>query len=73
MNYYKLMNKCIKISKQFVGTIQEVIIENRKEIAFGHTSNYMQVEFQANNLKVNDLVKVKIIQVGYPISKAIQL
>ena len=33
----------------------------------------MQVEFQANNLKVNDLVKVKIIQVGYPISKAIQL
>lgn len=64
----------LKYRKQFVGTIQEVIIEKiEKEIAFGHTSNYMQVEFQANNLKVNDLVKVKIIQVGYPISKAIQL
>lgn len=55
--------------QNFVGTVQEVIIEKIENgKAFGHTSNYMDIEFDALDSKVNDLVQVEIIEAGYPIS-----
>ena len=55
---------------KFIGSIEEVIIEKvASGKAYGHTSNYLEVEIEANNLKENDLVLVKITDNNYPICK----
>ncbi|HHX78610.1 MAG TPA: tRNA (N(6)-L-threonylcarbamoyladenosine(37)-C(2))-methylthiotransferase MtaB [Acholeplasmataceae bacterium] len=56
--------------KNYLNEIMEVIVErNNNGIAYGHSRNYLQIEFKSDLVKENDLVKVKIIEVGYPISK----
>lgn len=55
---------------KFLNKIVEVIVEkNINGIAYGHSRNYLQIEFKSDFVKENDLVKVKITKVGYPISK----
>ena len=38
-------------------------------LIFGHTSNYLKVEFKDKNGKVGSLVKVRLRELGYPIAK----
>lgn len=56
--------------EKFLNEIVEVIVEkNVNGIAFGHSRNYLQIEFISKTVRENDLVKVKLKQIGYPISK----
>lgn len=56
---------------QFLNQTVEVIVEKvHNGIGFGHSSNYLEIEFKGN-VKPNDLVRVKILEVGYPISKGV--
>lgn len=60
----------LQYRQQFLHEVVEVLVEKvDKNIAYGHTSHYLQVSFDAKNYKQNDLVKVKITKIGYPISK----
>lgn len=62
----------LEYRNKFLGTTLEVIIEKIDNgIAFGHSSNYLEVKFKANNAKENDLVNVLITKVGYPISEGV--
>lgn len=55
--------------KQFINKELEVVVEKcENNIAFGHTSNYLEIEF-FGNVKQNDVVKVKMVEAKYPISK----
>ena len=60
----------LKYREMFLGKTLEVLVENNENgIAFGHTSNYLEVEFESQSAKANDIIKVVITEVGYPISK----
>lgn len=62
----------LRYRERFVGQIVEVIVEkNEQGIAFGHSSNYLEVEFPSIAAKPNDVVKVKITKAQYPISKGV--
>lgn len=50
-------------------TVEVIVEKNRNGIAYGHSRNYLQIEFNSDIAKENDLVKVKITKIGYPISK----
>ena len=64
--------KALEYRQQFVGEVVEVIVEkNEKGIAFGHSSNYLEVEFPSLTAKPNDCCQVKIIKANYPISKGV--
>ena len=41
-------------------------------VAFGHSSNYLEVKFNTDNAKENDLVFVKITKVGYPVCEGVE-
>lgn len=60
------IKKALEYRSKFLHKVVEVLVEkNNKGICFGHSSNYLEVEFNGN-YKENDLVKVEIIEVGYP-------
>lgn len=64
----------IKYRGKFVGKIVDCLIEKIVDgIAFGHSSNYLEIEFPANESKINELVNVKIIQASYPICKGVKV
>lgn len=59
--------QALKYRNQFLNKELEVLVEkNVNGICFGHTSNYLEVEFKDNNAKENDLVLVEITEVNYP-------
>ena len=62
--------KALEYRQQFLGEILEIIVEkNENGIAFGHSNNYLEVKFPSLMAKPNDLIKVKITEADYPISK----
>lgn len=51
-----------------------VLVENIKDgICYGHSSNYLQVSFKSNDTKENDMVKVKLTKIGYPLSEGVKI
>ncbi|MDD3192077.1 MAG: tRNA (N(6)-L-threonylcarbamoyladenosine(37)-C(2))-methylthiotransferase MtaB [Bacilli bacterium] len=63
--------KAVQYRKLWVGKTVEVLVEKVVDnIAYGHTSNYLQVTFQGA-VQTNDLVKVTLINDTYPISKGV--
>lgn len=61
----------LKYREKFLGQVVEVIVERvGNKIGYGHSSNYLEVEF-TGVAHQNDLVKVKITEIGYPISKGV--
>ena len=64
----------LEYRKQFEGQVLEVVVEKIKgNTAFGHSSNYMEVEFTGQNLKLHEIRKVYIEKAGYPVSTGIAL
>ena len=62
----------LKYREKFLGKTLEVLVEkNVNGRAFGHTSNYLEVEIFDDNIKANDIVKVKIEKIGYPVSRGV--
>lgn len=60
----------LKYQEKYLNQVLEIVIEkNEKGICFGHTSNYLKVEFKDKNGKVGSLVKVRLRELGYPIAK----
>lgn len=58
--------KALEYRNQFINKELEVIVEkNTNGICFGHSSNYLEIEFEGNNQE-NDLVKVILTKAGYP-------
>ena len=52
-----------KYTNKFIGKDLEVLIEKHDEenhVASGHTSNYIDIKFNANNAKPGDIVVVNI-------------
>jgi threonylcarbamoyladenosine tRNA methylthiotransferase MtaB len=75
------VNELLKINEElalnyrnkFLGKTVEVLVERvQNNVAFGHTSNYLEVEF-SGFVEQNDLVKVMITEVGYPICKGVKI
>ncbi len=69
VNQLLSLNKeqALKYRNKFLNKELEVLVEkNVNGICFGHTSNYLEVEFEDNNALENDLVIVEIIKVDYP-------
>lgn len=61
--------KAIKYRKNFIGKTVEVLVEKvQNGIAYGHSANYINVEFPTKTAKNNDLVKVVLTNATYPIS-----
>ena len=55
---------------RFKGEVLEVLVEEVKNgKAYGHSSNYLEIEIPSSNLKENERVNVRIVEVGYPKSK----
>lgn len=72
VNQLLSLNKvmAIKYREKFSGKVLDVLVErNINGKCFGHTSNYLEVEFIDKNAKPNDLINVKIESIGYPICK----
>ena len=68
----KYKTNALKYREKFLGKTLEVLIEkNIDGRAFGHTSNYLEVEIFDKNIKANDIVKVKIEKIGYPVSRGV--
>ena len=62
--------KALKYREKFLNKEVEVLIESVDNgMALGHSSNYLEVAIKTDTLKQNDLVKVVITKVGYPISE----
>lgn len=62
--------KALEYRKQFAGQVVEVLVEkNHEGIAYGHTSNYLEVEFLSLSAKQNDLAYVILTKPNYPVSK----
>lgn len=56
---------------QFKGEEFVVIVEDKKdEFWRAHTSNYLEVEFEAKDVKENDLVRIRLDEPDYPVSRA---
>lgn len=74
VNQLLTLNKtnALKYRERFLGKTLEVLVEkNVNGRAFGHTSNYLEVEIFDENIKANDIVKVKIEKIGYPVSRGV--
>lgn len=59
-----------KYASAFEGDIASVLVErvNRSGKLEGHTSNYLKVEFEADEKLVGELVLVEITKAGYPLN-----
>lgn len=63
--------KALEYRQKFEGQVLQVIVErNRMGLAFGHSPNYLEIEFPSQTAKKNDLVKVIIVKAGYPVATA---
>lgn len=61
--------KALEYRKKFEGKVLDVVIERIKgNMAYGHSSNYMEVEFTGYNLKLHEIRKVYIEKANYPVS-----
>jgi len=61
--------KALEYRQNLIGQVLEVIVEKVvKGVAFGHSSNYIEVEFNTETAKANDLCYVEITKANYPIS-----
>lgn len=59
----------IKYRNQFIGKPLEVIVEKvQNGIAYGHSSNYINIMFPTKTVKQNDLVMVEVKDAMYPIA-----
>ena len=61
--------KALEYRQLFIGKTVEVVsekIDGNK--GFGHSSNYIEVEFTGFDLKLHQIVNVLIEKVGYPVS-----
>lgn len=66
--------KALEYRQSMVGRTEEVIVEKVVQgIAFGHTSNYLEVQFPTKTAQKHCLVKIQIQKAGYPISEAIEV
>ncbi|MDD3123322.1 MAG: tRNA (N(6)-L-threonylcarbamoyladenosine(37)-C(2))-methylthiotransferase MtaB [Candidatus Izemoplasmatales bacterium] len=66
--------KALEYREKFIGKIVEVIVEkNEAGLAFGHSSNYLEVEFFSEKAKSNDLVHILIEKAGYPVSRGVAI
>ncbi|MFC3388602.1 tRNA (N(6)-L-threonylcarbamoyladenosine(37)-C(2))-methylthiotransferase MtaB [Salinicoccus sesuvii] len=55
---------------QFKDDVLEIIPEEEKDgLLIGHADNYMKVEVEGDSSLTGELVKVKVTEPGYPISK----
>ncbi len=63
----------LKYRELFLNKAVECLVEKvEKGYAFGHSSNYLEVSFKdSGNIKENDLVIVKITEIGYPVCKGV--
>lgn len=60
--------------EKFLNETLEVVVEKvENNKAFGHSSNYLQIQFETFTAKPNDLVKVKLIKANYPVSIGIEV
>ncbi len=65
--------KALEYRNQFKNVVLNVLIEkNENGIAFGHTSNYIEVEFNSK-AEQNTLVKVILKEIGYPKSQGVEI
>ncbi len=63
------LNKELAINyrNKFLNTCLDVIVEkNNNGLCFGHTSNYLEVEFNSKDAKENDCISVLITKIDYP-------
>ncbi|RAL57449.1 hypothetical protein BLD25_02220 [Candidatus Gracilibacteria bacterium GN02-872] len=61
----KLLENILKRNKKMLGTIEEVLVSGQKdEFFFGRTRNFKEIYFEANEneVKIGDLVKVKLTE-----------
>jgi len=63
----------IKYREKFLNKTIDCLVEKIENgIAFGHSSNYLEIKFKASiNTKENDLVFVKLTEIGYPVCKGV--
>ncbi|GGB04563.1 tRNA (N(6)-L-threonylcarbamoyladenosine(37)-C(2))-methylthiotransferase MtaB [Macrococcus hajekii] len=73
---HRLINLSDQLAKEyaskFEGEVLEVIPEEKGSEngrLIGYTDNYLKVEFDGDESMIGELVKVKIIQAGYPVSQ----
>ena len=60
----------IKYRNLFLDKELDLLVETISDgYAYGHTGNYIEVKIKDDSLKQNDLVRVKITKVGYPVSE----
>ena len=65
--------KAMEYRNKFKGMFVEVLVEKVIDgVAFGHSSNYLEVEFKTKTAKENDLVMVLITKVGYPVCEGVE-
>lgn len=65
--------KALEYRSKFKNMFVEVIVEKVTDgVAFGHSSNYLEVKFNTDNAKENDLVFVKITKIGYPVCEGVE-
>ena len=63
----------LKYRQSWVNREVLVLVEKSVNgICYGHTSNYLEVEFKGNK-EQNDLIKVKITEAGYPKCKGVMI
>lgn len=64
----------LEYRKSFVGKTLKVIVEkNVNGKAFGHTENYLQLEFLSQDAKQGDLINVMVTDAFYPVSKGVKV
>ncbi len=64
----------LKYREKFLGCVIDCLVEkNEKGIAFGHSSNYLEIAFKDSKASENELVSVKITEVGYPVCKGVRV
>ena len=65
--------KALEYRNKFMESYVEVLVEKVVDgVAFGHSSNYLEVKFNAMLAKENDLVMVLITKVGYPVCEGVE-
>ena len=65
----------IKYREKFLNQTIDCLVEIIDNgIAYGHSSNYLEIKFKASiDTKENDLVFVKVTEIGYPVCKGVLL
>ncbi|NGP43512.1 tRNA (N(6)-L-threonylcarbamoyladenosine(37)-C(2))-methylthiotransferase MtaB [Bacillaceae bacterium SIJ1] len=63
-------------ASQYEGEVVEVIPEEREKEGsegwyVGYTDNYLKVRFQGNEDMIGNIVKVKLVKAGYPVSEGV--